>query len=73
VARQIATPNLLLAPAIALVRNGDREGAIDWLQRAANRHSDSLILAGVEPGFDSLRQDPRFAAVLRRVGNPRGR
>jgi hypothetical protein len=33
-----------------------------------NRRSDSLILAGVEPGLDPLRDDPRFAAVLKRVG-----
>jgi DNA-binding winged helix-turn-helix (wHTH) protein/Flp pilus assembly protein TadD len=64
------TPNLLLVPAINLVRSGDRERAIAWLQRAANRRSDSLLLAGVEPGFDPLRGDPRFGAVLRRVGSP---
>jgi DNA-binding winged helix-turn-helix (wHTH) protein/Tfp pilus assembly protein PilF len=65
------TPNLLLVPAINLVRNGDREGAIDWLQRAANRRSDSLIFAAVEPGLGPLRDDPRFNAVLRRVGPAR--
>jgi DNA-binding winged helix-turn-helix (wHTH) protein/tetratricopeptide (TPR) repeat protein len=65
------TPNLLLVAAINLVRNGDREGAIDWLQRAANRRSDSLIFAAVEPALDPLRDDARFNAVLRRVGQPR--
>jgi DNA-binding winged helix-turn-helix (wHTH) protein len=64
------TPNLLLVSPINLVRSGERERAIDWLQRAANRRSDSLILAGVEPGFGPLRNDPRFGAVLRRVGWP---
>jgi DNA-binding winged helix-turn-helix (wHTH) protein len=64
------SPNLLLVPAIELVRAGDRERAIDWLQRAANRRSDSLIFAGVEPAFDSLRGDPRFDGVLKRVGSP---
>lgn len=69
-AASVASPNLLLAAAIELVRNGDRERAIDWLQRAANRRSDSLIFASVEPGFGPLRGDPRFSAVLRRVGAP---
>ena len=65
-----ASPNLLIVPAIELVRNGDRERAIDWLQRAANRRSDSLIFASVEPGLGPLHDDPRFSAVLRRVGAP---
>jgi DNA-binding winged helix-turn-helix (wHTH) protein/tetratricopeptide (TPR) repeat protein len=65
-----ASPNLLLLPAIDLVRRGDREQAIDWLQRAANRRSDSLIFAGVEPALDPLRSDPRFDGVLKRVGRP---
>jgi DNA-binding winged helix-turn-helix (wHTH) protein len=64
------SPNLLLVPAIELVRAGDRERAIDWLQRAANRRSDSLIFAGVEPAFEPLRGDPRFTDVLKRVGAP---
>jgi DNA-binding winged helix-turn-helix (wHTH) protein len=64
------SPNLLLAPAIELVRNGDRERAIDWLQRAANRRSDSILLAGIEPALQPLRNDPRFTAVLRRIGTP---
>jgi DNA-binding winged helix-turn-helix (wHTH) protein/tetratricopeptide (TPR) repeat protein len=64
------SPNLLLAPAIEFVRNGDRERAIDWLQRAANRRSDSILLAGIEPALQPLRSDPRFTAVLRRIGTP---
>ena len=62
------SPNALLVPATNLVRTGDRERAIDWLQRAANRRSDSLIFAAVEPGLDPLRSDPRFDSLLKRVG-----
>ncbi len=69
-ARAGRSPNLLLAPAIELVRNGDRERAIDWLQRAANRRSDSILLAGIEPALQALHSDPRFTAVLRRIGTP---
>ena len=69
-ARAGRSPNLLLAPAIELVRNGDRERAIDWLQRAANRRSDSILLAGIEPALQTLHGDPRFTAVLRRLGTP---
>lgn len=69
-ARAERSPNLLLAHAIELVRTGDREQAIDWLQRAANRRSDSVLLAGIEPALAPLRNDPRFTAVLRRIGAP---
>jgi len=69
-ATEITSPNLLLVPAVELVRAVDRERAIDWLQRAANRRSDSLLSAGVEPAFAPLRSDPRFAGVLKRVGAP---
>lgn len=65
-----SSPNPLLVAAVDLVTTGDRERAIDWLQRAANRRSDSLVFASVEPGFGPLRDDPRFSAVLRRVGAP---
>lgn len=64
------SPNLLLVRPVELVQRGDREGAFEWLQRAANLGSDSLIFAGVEPGFEPLRDDPRFHALLRRVGAP---
>ncbi len=67
-ARNTGSPNLLLGPAITLVRSGDREGAIDWLQRAANHRSDSLISAAVEPAFEPLHGDPRFTGILQRVG-----
>lgn len=68
-----ASPNFPIVPALELVRNGERERAIDWLQRAANRRSDGLIFASVEPGLGPLRDDPRFNAVLRRVGAPMAR
>ena len=67
-AADIGSPNLLLVPAVALVRVGDRERALDWLQRAANHRSDSLISAAVEPAFEVLHGDPRFTGVLKRIG-----
>ena len=63
------SPNPILLPVVEIVHSGERERAFDWLQRAANRRSDSLIYAGVEPGFEVLRDDPRFTGVLTRVGS----
>ncbi len=55
---------------IALVYVGLKEDdqAIAWLQKAADERHPYLILMKVEPVFDSLRSDPRFVEIERRVG-----
>jgi TolB-like protein len=53
--------------AIALVLNDDPESALAMLQRAVNSGyalSDWWYLFEVEPTFESLREDPRFTAML---------
>jgi TolB-like protein/DNA-binding winged helix-turn-helix (wHTH) protein/Flp pilus assembly protein TadD len=47
---------------------GDREAAFAWLQKAADRQQADLVSLKIEPFFDGLRADPRYAALLRRVG-----
>ena len=73
--RGAATPDPILSPAVALARTGDNQRALDWLQLAANRHSDALVFVAVQPAFASLRSDPRYLSLLERVGlrpsNPR--
>ena len=46
---------------------GERQTAIDWLERAAERRDLPLSLIGVHPAYDALRQEPRFAALLMRL------
>src|SRR6266852_4591304 len=46
---------------------GDTEEAFAWLERAAEERSNIMQFLKVHPFFDSLRGDPRFAAVLRRA------
>jgi tetratricopeptide (TPR) repeat protein len=55
---------------IALVHTGlgDSERAFDWLERASDARASDLIQLKVDRRFDSLRSDPRFADLLRRVG-----
>ena len=48
---------------------GDRERALDWLERAVAERNFYLVYAKVEPTFDGLRRDPRFQEVVRRVGS----
>jgi hypothetical protein len=49
-------------------RLGEKDRAIEWLQKAYERHNMPLIMLSVDPTWDSLRSDQRFAALLRRIG-----
>ena len=47
---------------------GDKERAFAWLEKAYQQHDPSLANLKVDPGFDSLRSDPRYLDLLKRVG-----
>ena len=47
---------------------GNREEGLRWLDKAYEQHSNAMALLKVEPIFDSVRNDPRFQELLRRVG-----
>lgn len=46
---------------------GERELAMEWLERAYRSHTRDLLFLRVEPAFDPVRDDPRFTDVVRRV------
>ena len=50
---------------------GDTDRAFEWLQKALEARDWQMALLKVEPAFDGLRSDPRFAALVDRVGLPR--
>lgn len=62
------------APAWALAhacaREGDRERALKFLQRALAEHDSQMVFLKVRPEFDFLAADPRFQALVARVGIP---
>jgi serine/threonine-protein kinase len=58
------------APALLHAQIGDVEEAFSWLQRALDSHTRDLIYVKVEPAYDSLRGDPRFAQIQKRIGLP---
>jgi hypothetical protein len=47
---------------------GEKELAFVWLDKAYEDHDFILVLLKVEPTFDNLRSDPRFTALLKRIG-----
>jgi TolB-like protein/DNA-binding winged helix-turn-helix (wHTH) protein len=47
---------------------GDADQSFAWLERAYQERNPDLIELRSEPAFDPMRPDPRFSALLRRVG-----
>jgi TolB-like protein/DNA-binding winged helix-turn-helix (wHTH) protein/Tfp pilus assembly protein PilF len=47
---------------------GDKDKALEWLERAYEERASFLIFLKVDPRLDSLRPDPRFQDLLRRMG-----
>jgi Flp pilus assembly protein TadD len=57
------------ADSIALVYTGlgEKDEAFTWLEKAYEDHAFKMAWLKVEPQWDSLRSDPRFADLLRRM------
>ena len=66
-AREYVNPYLI---ALVYAGLGEKDQAFDWLQKAYDARSSGLTWLRVEPKFDSLRSDPRFADLLQRIGFP---
>jgi serine/threonine protein kinase/tetratricopeptide (TPR) repeat protein len=47
---------------------GENDQAFDYLERVYADRSESIVWLKVDPSFDPLRRDPRFIALLKRVG-----
>ena len=47
---------------------GDVDASYRWLDIAVEEGATGLVLLRVHPRLDSIRQDPRYPALLRRVG-----
>lgn len=49
---------------------GEKDEAFEWLEKGAENHDYWLMFVKFDPMLDSLRDDARFAGLLRRVGLP---
>ena len=47
---------------------GDADQTFAWLRRAVDGHNGDVLWVNVDPHFDPLRRDPRFAEIVRAVG-----
>jgi Flp pilus assembly protein TadD len=65
--RRYVTPAAIAWVYIGL---GEKERAFVWLEKAYLERSNFIAYLSVVPLADSLRSDPRFSDLLRRVGLP---
>jgi len=49
---------------------GERETAVSWLEKAYSERDAWTLMLNCDPHLDSLRSDPRFAAIVRRMNIP---
>lgn len=54
--------------AIVHAGRGEKDEALEWLEKASDDRSEMLAWLKVAPELDSLRPDPRFATIMRSVG-----
>jgi len=47
---------------------GNNDQAFAWLEKACQERSNGIAFSKVSPTEDSLRSDPRFADLLKRIG-----
>jgi len=66
-----STGNSYLAPAdlaMSYAVIGEKERAFAWLEKAYQQHDPALAQLKVDPSVDNLRSDPRYPALLKRLG-----
>ncbi|HEY2325683.1 MAG TPA: protein kinase [Thermoanaerobaculia bacterium] len=70
IAQLNASPGYTLPLFLARVNAalGNRDQAMGWLEKLYSERSESIVWLRVDPTLQSLRNDPRFVALEKRVG-----
>jgi hypothetical protein len=63
--KQHVTPILFAELDAAL---GKTSQSLSWLEKAADERCPWIVLINANPNFDKLRGEPRFKALLKRLG-----
>lgn len=58
------------AIAVDYARLGEKDKALDWLEKGYEEHAPGMIGIKFVQAYDSLRSDPRFQDLLRRMKFP---
>jgi hypothetical protein len=67
-ARKAGDPSFFIAA--VHVRLGEKDAGFDWLEKAFQSHEAFLQHLKVHPLFDALHGEPRFDALVKRIGIP---
>ncbi len=59
-----------LAFAVFYTDLSQKDKAFEWLEKAYREHESWLFFLKTDPQFESLRSDPRFADLVKRIGIP---
>jgi TolB-like protein/Flp pilus assembly protein TadD len=67
--RKLAERQYVPSSAVALVYAGlaNKPMTLEWLERAYDEHDFSLVFVQVAPWFESVRDEPRFQQLLRKM------
>jgi serine/threonine-protein kinase len=70
--KQLSGHQYVPATSIALVYAGlgEKDQAFAWLEKGYEEHAFQMQWLKVDPRWDNLRSDPRFADLIRRMGLP---
>jgi eukaryotic-like serine/threonine-protein kinase len=68
--KRVYLANYSTVMAILHARVGDRDQAFEWYEKVYENREPSLLWLKVAPECDSLRSDPRFKDLLRRINFP---
>jgi TolB-like protein/class 3 adenylate cyclase/tetratricopeptide (TPR) repeat protein len=72
-AREEPRMNLVMTRALIEWGRGDLDGVFRCLNEAVDARLGTVVFLGTSPNWRELRDDPRFEAVIRRIGLPSGR
>ena len=60
--------NMLRGVALVYATLGENDLAFEWLDKSYEAKAESLCTLKVDPKVDAIRNDPRFASLLKKVG-----
>ncbi len=63
--KEYVSPRLVVAICVGL---GQKDRAFEWIEKAYQNREEMVVFLKIEPQWDSLRSDPRFQDLLRRIG-----